>query len=82
MDEPKVVEFKPLQTLCAESCVDVLRDTLERAERGEFIAVAIATIHSDGCAGTIWSRLESSAPILGAIGRLAYKINKAWEETP
>ena len=61
--------------------VEWLREYLERAERGELVAVAIAVVKSCGDVGTAWVDVRGVCmDLVGATSLLACRVVKAANE--
>lgn len=65
-----------------DDVVDVLRELLAEAERGELLAFACATLDRGQNGAIRWSycgRLHGFA-LMGAVARLQYRLNEACDE--
>jgi hypothetical protein len=66
-----------------QEVIDVLEMMLARAKAGELRAFAYAHIDGGGYGTTGWVIGTVDAGVLvGAVTRLHYKLNKAWDEAP
>lgn len=58
-----------------DSAIEHLEAALERVRSGETVTVGVAEVASDGGTYTHWSNSNNVNILLGAISRLAHKIN-------
>jgi hypothetical protein len=72
-----VIEAEPI----GEDVIEKLSEVLSDAKRGELSSVAIAFVYRDGETGAVWSKAASAGLLVGAIARLAWKLNRALETT-
>lgn len=61
--------------------IEKLEEVLKLARAGELSAVAIAVVYRDGRTGARWSPSPRFASVLGAVDRLAYKLNQLQDES-
>lgn len=59
-----------------ESIVERLEEALERAREGKLSSVALALVYRSGEVSHSWSELPSRPLMLGAIARLAHKLQE------
>lgn len=52
---------------CKDDCVKLLKEVLERAEKGEIIGCAISVIVDDQRTQSMWSETDHVALLLGAV---------------
>lgn len=63
-----------------ENVIKILRETLEEAEHGEIVAVAIAAINSGGFISVRCQKgSRGMAEIIGAVAVLQHDILESWE---
>lgn len=55
--------------------VETLEEALAKAKAGELSSVALAVVYRDGCINWAWSTPPSFGLLLGAVNRLAHKLN-------
>lgn len=59
----------------AANVIEPLEEALAEARDGRLSSVALAVVYRDGACGASWSELPSHAAMLGAVSRLAHRIN-------
>ena len=70
-----VVELKTRPHQVIDSVVLRLEEVLKEAKEGKIASVAIAAIADDGAVWTSWSETDNFGALLGAVSRLAHRIN-------
>ena len=65
-----IINLVTKQNEISAEAIEMLESALERAKRGEVVAVAIATTNLDGSFTTGHSRSEFIAPLIGALSVL------------
>lgn len=65
----------------ADDVVETLEGVLLEAQAGRVSSVGIALVYRDGSVRSLWSTLPSTLMMLGAIVRLAHKLNLLLDET-
>jgi len=63
-----------------EDVVETLEYLLAKARAGEISSVAVAVVYRSGIPGATWSRLPSLVAALGAVSRLAHRLNGIADE--
>lgn len=76
MAELTVLEPEPV----GEGIVETLEEVLERAKAGEVSSVAIAYVLRDGAVCSTWSAPPCFGTLLGAVHRLAHRMNLTKDE--
>lgn len=54
--------------------IEILRETLSQAEKGDISSVAVAVVYRDGNTSSGWSKVPSFSTLIGAIARLQAKL--------
>lgn len=72
-----VIRLEPRQVDASlqSSAIEHLEAAIERVRAGETVTVGVAEVASDGGTYTHWSDSNNINLLLGAISRLAHKIN-------
>jgi hypothetical protein len=60
--------------------IETIEQLLEKAKAGEISSVAVAFVYRDGTIGRDWSTPPSFAALLGAVTRLAHRMNIVKDE--
>lgn len=60
--------------------ITTLESVLERAREGDLSSVAIAYVYRDGTIGRTWSTPPCFGALLGAVSRLAHRMNVTKDE--
>lgn len=71
-----VIDVEPIDP----SVVEKLEMLLERAIAGEISSIGLAWVMRDGRVGSTWSKLPNKATMLGAVGRLTFRLQLACAE--
>jgi hypothetical protein len=71
MPDLRVIEAEPPGALVIER----LKEALEAAEAGQISSIGIAVVNRDGSVNASWSDAPSYPMLLGAVHRLAHKID-------
>lgn len=64
---PNLVCIETDRSVCTASVIQTLEGLLERARAGEFIAVAVGFVRTDGAISSERSRTEDVGRLLGAV---------------
>lgn len=76
MTELAIIESEAI----SPDLVPLLEDLLERARAGEISSVAAAYVYRDGSIGKSWSTPPCFGTLLGAVSRLAHRMNLVKDE--
>lgn len=68
------IPLRPVARPVDPDVVERLREVLDMAERGEVIAVAVATVNVAGCIATAHVVGESWAPLIAAVATLQHRL--------
>ena len=68
------IPLRPVARPVDPDVVERLREVLAMAERGEVIAVAVATVNVAGCVATAHVVGESWAPLVAAVATLQHRL--------
>lgn len=79
MVDPIQLTTRPAQV--QKTVIARLEDALADARRGKLVTVAIAGFTQTGEVWTNWSETDDFGRLLGAVARLAYRINDTQEIT-
>jgi hypothetical protein len=71
-----VIEAEPV----SPDLIETLEVALKEAREGKLSSVAIAVVHRDGCITSAWSTPPSFGLLLGAVHRLAHRMNVVKDE--
>jgi hypothetical protein len=77
-DGPKLTAIKPEPH--GQGCIALLEKALEEARAGRYSAIALAVVYRDGSPGAKWSLPFGVASLIGAVSRLAHKLNQEADE--
>lgn len=78
MSKPNIIEIHPEPS--GQGIVELLEHLLARAKAGEFSSLSVAYVYRDASVGCSWSRLPNQILMLGAISRLAHKLNRSADD--
>lgn len=59
----------------AASVIERLEEVLAEARAGHVESVAVAVVNTDGTTSSCWSMTDNFPSLLGAVARLAHKLN-------
>ena len=71
-----VVELKTFKSGCVDNLVDILKDSLERAQAGEFASGALILIRPDGSISCEYSMSQSIHAMVAGCAYLSHDIIK------
>lgn len=70
----KVVKLVTSRVESNKQTIDLLRDWLARAERGEVVSVALVGVAQDGRTISAWTAAENSSSLVGGLEILKYRV--------